>query len=105
MEIQLVTMPELTFETGMVLNMGNGTGGVVGVGVGGGGRGMGREKKNKRSFVPFTEERRLIAPDSFWKSLLFQDSFLPQHFRGIAGFLLFVIFHCSLGSDSSKGFF
>lgn len=94
----MVTVPEKNFETGygskhMKWRIG-GEGGI---------REMGREKKNKRSFVSLTEERRLIDPDSFWESLLFQDTFLPQHCCGIV--LLFVIFHCSLGPDSSKGFF
>lgn len=74
----MVTVPEKTFETGYGSKHMKWR-----IGGGGGIREMGREKKNKRSFVSLTEERRLIAPDSFWEFAV------PGHFSTTT-----LLWHC-----------
>lgn len=87
METQLVTVPELTFDSSRsVLNMGR----------------VGGRKKEKKDLL-FS---LLEGETSLLQAVLgtVHCSRPVCHCGGTAWFPLFVMFHCRLGLDSSKGF-
>lgn len=100
----MVTMPELTFETGVVLNMGNGEGGGAGAGGREGGGGWEERKRIKDLLFPLQKREGSLLQTVSGRVCCYRTLCYRNVCCAIARFLLFVIFHSSLGPDSSRGF-